>query len=629
MSGSKLLACGMRAALASATEQQRMPPGSPHLAGVPALLGGRWAVALPIWIIQSLAGLWVFHPRAWATEMPTTTRIVVGAIVGALGAGLILYLAHVSVLKHRRERPAPLAIVVTVWISAAVAKVTVESLVAFGTSLPTNFIPVALGLTLNNALWAALLTYLFAIATSSRQAALHSVEDVNMALGAHHEVQMRLERERLATAERMETSLIAELATLRARILAIAASRDSAAWRDLADRVSGVTIEQVRSASEGITTAGAKIRTPPVVPPIPAPWWRDVPGNLLAISPAPVLTTLVLAASGFQLLVSGSALGYLGQAAVLAGLFFIVLSLGSLAGRLASEWPYRGIPTVLTYALGGVALYMAVSLVPGLSFPPISSLSLPILMAASVLVGVGASVVQQSRGRWEAATAAQVASLGEFADTTQRLRQADLRLRRQSADLLHGPVQAQLAAVSLALRLQAENLEDATSDDAQADATLAICSDLLDRVTLNLATTKLGPHAVQTPIRTALEGYRADWLGLIDVSFSMDQETEDAVDKSPWTRAPLESVIQEGITNASKHGDARHVHVALELASGPAVAMMLVDDGSGIKGDVPTAPRVRTGECVPYEWSLRPATGGGCVLTAVLPLVGERRRVAR
>lgn len=84
---------------------------------VPERLGGRRAVSLvgylwatPFWILGFLFNEEVTY-ESWGNAL----SVFLIATVGNVGLGLVFLLAHVSVLRDRREKPVPLWVVVGVW----------------------------------------------------------------------------------------------------------------------------------------------------------------------------------------------------------------------------------------------------------------------------------------------------------------------------------------------------------------------------------------------------------------------------------------------------------------------------------------------------------------------------------
>lgn len=92
-----------------------------------ARVRGRWAISLtgyllasPFWILGFL-----FNEDVTYSSWENALSITVIATLGHLGLGLVFLIAHLTVLRHRAQDPAPLGLVIAVWGLAGATRAVV------------------------------------------------------------------------------------------------------------------------------------------------------------------------------------------------------------------------------------------------------------------------------------------------------------------------------------------------------------------------------------------------------------------------------------------------------------------------------------------------------------------------
>jgi signal transduction histidine kinase len=148
---------------------------------------------------------------------------------------------------------------------------------------------------------------------------------------------------------------------------------------------------------------------------------------------------------------------------------------------------------------------------------------------------------------------------------------------REASAIVHGSVQARLLGCAIAI-------EDAgqKKDPEQFSAALARALDALENPMMNLG----------RPAATSLEDELARrgelWEGLCNVTYSI---SPDITTLSPVTVLNCGRIVEEGISNAARHGDAQHVNITIDGASTregtPALRITITDDGHGIPASPP------------------------------------------
>ena len=189
-----------------------------------------------------------------------------------------------------------------------------------------------------------------------------------------------------------------------------------------------------------------------------------------------------------------------------------------------------------------------------------------------------------------------------------RLRQTDWLQRQQIARALHGPVQAAVTAAALKLDRAVQSGE---ADAHTVEDTRKILLDAID--VLDPETTSDDSWSV------AVERIKGTWEGVCEVSFELSEDASLVFVNDPMAVAVAIDLITEAVSNAVRHGEARHVSVDVASEDGVLVTLTIHDDG---RGEADSAfhglGTVFLDECT-LGWT-RSATADGCVLTIVLPV---------
>lgn len=186
----------------------------------------------------------------------------------------------------------------------------------------------------------------------------------------------------------------------------------------------------------------------------------------------------------------------------------------------------------------------------------------------------------------------------------------------QAARLLHGPIQGRLAAVVMSLQFGARDARGITPE------TLASCRALVDACLADLEVLlRIDTNA--QPLESTLRELRRRWSGLVEVRWTVEPVAARRIEASSPLRAQVEDLIGDCVTNASRHGSARHIHFTVEADASEGVVIRADDDGTG-----PALPLVRgtglrsLGE-LGVDWSIAAGANGGCRVQARLPLGGS------
>ncbi len=127
-------------------------------------------------------------------------------------------------------------------------------------------------------------------------------------------------------------------------------------------------------------------------------------------------------------------------------------------------------------------------------------------------------------------------------------------VRTRLAKLLHGSVQGRLASVSLAIAATAdENYKD---ESAQLMGRAAQQLELVRADLLEAFSTK----EVAQDFSSQLTHLTQSWLGLVEIDLELPAEIRARIESSKGLTVRVSEAIQECLTNAVRHGNARVVH---------------------------------------------------------------------
>ncbi|MEZ5384266.1 MAG: histidine kinase [Prosthecobacter sp.] len=147
--------------------------------------------------------------------------------------------------------------------------------------------------------------------------------------------------------------------------------------------------------------------------------------------------------------------------------------------------------------------------------------------------------------------------------------------RRRIAMDLHDGVGQSMQSLKLRLQMDAQKagrVEECKSQIAAVDA----CIHELRNVAAHLRPVFLGRHALADALRALCEQYAAE--SGVKVQF----ETNVSRPVEARTEEHLFRILQEALTNASRHGHARQIEVSLRENAGR-LSMIVRDDGGGAK----------------------------------------------
>lgn len=547
-------------------------------------VGGRWAISWVTFVV--LGGIGVLGVSLNA--FPSAADWLLASAFATAALGLVFLLAHLTVLRNRAMRPAPVWVVVAVGAVAGGVRgvVIVVAVQDLGGALARPW-PVFV---LAGAFAGGLGTVGIALVMDM----LFRLRDKRTALRARLVALREQDLERSGLADAMTDAVYGEVAAVlddaRRHLEVPVGEADLEDRLAVAQNLRESVDRTLRPLSHRLYAAGEQH-------PGPAAEQRLRPSSLLSLPVFPVPVAIVL------MLFTVGASDY-----PLAGLFigvvaFLVLFAVSRAARL---WPALRDGQLV---VGAVSLFVAGSLSMLLVRYVADAPRGWVVIMVPALVMVVFMLMVSAVG----------AVLGETADSIERLEQqvvarevdahvANREIARASRDVaqhVHGTLQSQLLATAFAIERAADSGDDAAFQHALAEA----------RAALEQGAVR---HVAPRDLQAELDGIAGLWRGFVDVSVEIDA----ALPALPSaTVGDIARIAGEAVANARKHGLARHADVLVAPVAG-AVRVTITDDGAGPQGGVPGMGSAWLDFIVPGGWSLRPGPGGhGARLDVVLPVV--------
>lgn len=576
------------------------------------LLFGEWSLSRNVWLIQSVLGVGILAVRLRALDIaPGSTFLTI--IIGPIGSALVLWGASRTCLRDRSIGLAHPWVVLAVWFLAACFRGYAA------TGAPITGLD-ALTLTGNivfSLLWTAILTYIFASSHFYRERSkqMDSLIIAAALYDQHKAELLQIERRRLLHI--VQDELLPSLVTLRDDIARLATDGDRTLWLSLADRVGGLLIDRVRSVSR----AGQLTRAPSedVVGrrALAAPRTRNLISDAKTANMSVTLTLILFTACGLLLLVPRVGMvGYVFLACV-AAVALPLLLVGRLVMSMVPAGWLRAALLPLCYLVIGLIIGEITQWFPG-SAEVHSTIALRAVVAIFAMVtGLGASLVRQHQSRWDALFGSQEMALENFEATKVDLEREHLQIQRQMSHLLHGPVQGNLAALTLALRVHAAAEHEEFSagqrevimrSTALIDESLRTLREILDE-----------PERGTVDVGARLVELTRAWRGLMTITLDMPAEVLSVSRADPGLLQDALDAVEEGITNASRHGDARNLDIKIRLLVTGEVEVVLLNDGRPVSGVVSAGFGLKAIDAAGGRWSLVEVEGGRTCFNAVLP----------
>lgn len=560
-------------------------------------LGGRWLVSWPMYAIGTPIAFVTFSWSVLARTPEGTPALTLLAIAGLVAVacavvGAWMLLGSVTFLRHRSVHPVPFvpALLTLGSFGTLFAIVLVVGSPLVGASPIDNPVFTIAAMTVISCWWGSVLVLVLDAReriAADRVVVLNAAVDQEIATIQQADLS-RVLRDYLDT--RVHDEFQGARDTLDQALIRVETDARSGGWTEVSEDLRIAARASVRQLSADLWSM-AEAAYPRV--------------TLRSMLPAIVRTQPLrpLAVAGLTLLITVQStterLGWaVGLLATVVGALAVYAVL-AFANRLMLARPRRHaaifIGTIALISVGG----MVTTAASGGEVTVIGSI-FNLAVTAIILIATSA---------FGAVYRANAEMLGSLASRVSREMLANVRrqrelsaVARQAASVLHGQVQTRLIVCAAAI-----DRAVAINDYALLTRTLEQARNILEQ-----------PLVVeQTPasLDELLRDHRERWAGLVE----LDYESHMTVDLNLATLQQVSLVVEEGIVNAFRHGEATHVRVSVSQ-DGRELRVSLVDDGAGPGSHVdPGTGSALLAHITRDRWELsRASDQGGARLEAVI-----------
>lgn len=405
----------------------------------------------------------------------------------------------------------------------------------------------------------------------------------------------------------VERVVTPEIRKLRYEVSDLDDSPGTKRLQEIYDEISGYSSDVVRSISHEIS---APANIPQDNPDTGESGWRvtaSLMGGARVNAPLTVLCAFLLVVAQFNL-------GCLGVTSLAVSIFVLItLALGAL-GRFGiltrAPWSLMW----LTFAV--ITGFVAYRLVLGAGPDECTWAATPsesVLGAVTaLLLFLGLTVVIEASMQAAERINRLEETNRELARITRHLNRVGLVTREQVAELLHGPVQGRLAAVSLAIRLHLDSLQ--RGEDPSLPELKRRVDGLLDETSRDLQRLGREPVDPSPDMQERLNAVARQWQGFLDLTIDADARVIDVLDGHPDAVDCLTRCLGEAVTNASRHGGARRVSARCRLEEGTLLVLDVIDDGAGVASSPIAGMGLEGVTASGGVWQFEPVSGEGAHL---------------
>ncbi|MFM1965910.1 MAG: hypothetical protein RL134_1635 [Actinomycetota bacterium] len=543
--------------------------GSDRLRTIADRVGSRWCCSWQVAL--ALVALGVVVTTGWGTTRGglTVGEYLLAELLADTAGGGVLLLASVTVMRHRNRRTVPLALVIAVWAAVGLARGIVLA------QFYLEGVEQILSATLSLTAWALLVIYLAATFAEERSRTRRLQQANAELLLVRGSMEELLQEERSRLVEAVRQAVAPEITRLRQLVMVLDRPADTQAITALADRVAAYSTDVVRETSMRLRhDDDVSLPTTPDVDRA-----ARAPGVLRSYATArqPIVIPMALIAIkavsvwASQDDPSAALWGFLGLVSV-AGLAIMVRAVADRFFRRPSVSEL--VSTTALIAAVALALMeifdWARAGAVGPTYVPLAMIGFfvfAVLAAGRLAVGM--------EWRWANQTEEWKRVNDDLEQANRHLRDEVHAAREQLAGILHGPVQGRLAAASMALRMYVAARE--AGDPGDLSATVAMATTLLDRARADIDRLGVPESPDAITFEEGVARISRNWSGLLEI----DADIHDPWQRPPDVMAGCLDLIAELVTNASRHGDARHVSLRVVGLDERRLRIEAVDDGSG------------------------------------------------
>jgi two-component sensor histidine kinase len=530
-----------------------------------ARAGGKWALSWQAYVISLPLSILAIIGAAGkhATRAEQFTRIFEVSIATNLLVGLFLYSLHKTWFKNRSKNPVSMGtLVVTGIIASCIFSVGIEFAKICAGIPPSQNITGQLIANSGLITWWGISTSLILDNRErfgrSRDLAIRSAIDLEQVTLRGSETEERL---RTALNKQISSEVSEARSVVNAAVNAARTSTNDLKWIPLADLIRNISDDVMRPLSKRLWDSAEIL--------FPRPGFTMVLRTIVNSQPLrPLSMALIVILLSTETLLNN--FGWrIGLTVLLATIAFVFVLMpgANLAIRKFEAFHW----VIFLAAICGFQLFDTFAWVwagnTSGSRVTLGTLVLN-LIATPVLI-----VMTSGYGAYVGATETSLkdfrASLSKRELSTLAKNRVVSALALQAAKKLHGRVQTRLLSCANAIDRAAE-----TGDIDLLGRALVEVNEIFDEATL------IVEDDVSLTLREQLAEVAAPWAGLCEIVFEFEPFPLDMKSK---LIGDIAQVVEEGITNAVRHGQASRIRVEI-VQSADSIDVLVSDDGYGLVG---------------------------------------------
>jgi len=289
----------------------------------------------------------------------------------------------------------------------------------------------------------------------------------------------------------------------------------------------------------------------------------------------------------------------------LFALDFLRLQFGGRLAKLPQgTWALAGCVCVVVMRLYGIPALAEVQAATAHRFLPFVSGG---LFGFSVLLG---SLDNYFIGEYAHASSEQEQANVQLITRVNRLNAEHQLIRRDLSRLLHGPIQGRLAAVRMKLHLLSEADSGRVAPLSQEDIDqLALMVEYIAH-DIETLTEPLTPK-IALDVSAEMDAIVANWKGLMHIDFAPSNGATLLLERDSLLAQRVVDACSEAITNASRHGQATRVAIAIQVVDvETALRITVEDNGRGAHGNIVPGIGLEDISADGGQWKFLPTSSG-------------------
>jgi signal transduction histidine kinase len=178
--------------------------------------------------------------------------------------------------------------------------------------------------------------------------------------------------------------------------------------------------------------------------------------------------------------------------------------------------------------------------------------------------------------------------------------------QRSLSTFLHGQVQNSISAAVIRFDMARSAQADIASATAEARS---VSTSAIDSIA--------NPPETYLLIQNSFEQIVSGWNGVCEVTIELSEDLQNQINSDPSCSRVTVDIVQESISNAIRHGQAKRVSVQIQPLAATEIQIQITNDGLALAGDPATGLGTQLLNDCAISWSRENSDAGVSVLCQV------------